>query len=118
MTVLGHTAPSLLRGPTSAPPEPRWAGVTVMSRLPISNLALAVALAACAGCHEAGGAVADKPAPTPAAHAIVQPGAPGQASSVVVWVILVAVPPVALMVQIWVVPERWLSNAILVPSGE
>jgi len=54
-----------------------------MSRLPISNLALAVALAACAGCHEAGGAVADKPASTPAAHAIVQPGAPGQASTVV-----------------------------------
>jgi uncharacterized protein (DUF305 family) len=54
-----------------------------MRKLPISNLALAAAVAACAGCHQAGGAVADKPASTPAAHAIVQPGAPGQASTVV-----------------------------------
>jgi uncharacterized protein (DUF305 family) len=54
-----------------------------MTKLPISNLALAAAVVACAGCNQTSGDAAKPPAPTSAAHAIVQPGAPGQASTVV-----------------------------------
>lgn len=57
-------------------------GSSVMNRLPIFSLALAAAvgLSACGG----GGNTADQPASAPSAQApaIVQPGAPGQASSV------------------------------------
>jgi uncharacterized protein (DUF305 family) len=54
---------------------------TLMSRLPISSLALAAAVGVCAACHRAAGDAADQPASAPAAQAIVQPGAPGQAST-------------------------------------
>ena len=56
-----------------------------MNRLPISTLVLAAAVGVCAACHGAGGNAADKPAPASQAQApaIVQPGAPGQASAVV-----------------------------------
>jgi uncharacterized protein (DUF305 family) len=56
---------------------------TVMNRLLIACLALAAAAGVCAACHRAGGDAADQPATTVAAQAIVQPGAPGQASTVV-----------------------------------
>ncbi|HKW03123.1 MAG TPA: DUF305 domain-containing protein [Vicinamibacterales bacterium] len=56
-----------------------------MTKLPISNLALAAAICTGMGCSQpaGGGDAAKQPAATPAAHAIVQPGAPGQASTVV-----------------------------------
>jgi uncharacterized protein (DUF305 family) len=54
-----------------------------ISRLPIACVALAAVLGVCAGCHRAGGDAADRPASAPAAQAIVQPGAPGQASAVI-----------------------------------
>jgi uncharacterized protein (DUF305 family) len=56
---------------------------TLMSRRPISSLALALALGAGAACHRAGGDAAGQPASGPVAQAIVQPGAPGQASAVI-----------------------------------
>lgn len=55
----------------------------LMSRLPIFSLALAAAVGVCAACHRASGDAADQPASAPAAQAIVQPGAPGQASAVI-----------------------------------
>jgi uncharacterized protein (DUF305 family) len=58
-------------------------GGTLMSRLPISSLALAAAVGLCAACHRAGGDAAGQPASAPAAQAIVQPGAPGQASTAI-----------------------------------
>ncbi len=54
-----------------------------MNRLLIACLALAAAAGVCAACHRAGGDAADQPATTVAAQAIVQPGAPGQASTVI-----------------------------------
>lgn len=56
-----------------------------MRRLPIVSFALAAAVGVCAACHGAGGDAAGQPAPAPSAQApaIVQPGAPGQASTVV-----------------------------------
>jgi len=54
-----------------------------MSRPPFSSLALAAAVGVFAACHRAGGAAADQPASAPAAQAIVQPGAPGQASAAI-----------------------------------
>jgi uncharacterized protein (DUF305 family) len=54
-----------------------------MTRLSTYLLALAAAAGVCAACDRSGGDAAGKPAPAPAAHAIVQPGAPGQASTVV-----------------------------------
>jgi uncharacterized protein (DUF305 family) len=54
-----------------------------MSRLPISSLALAAAIGVCAACHRAGGDAAAQPVSAPAAQAVVQPGAPGQASTVI-----------------------------------
>ncbi len=54
-----------------------------MSRLPISSLALAAALGLCPACHRAGGDAGTQQAAAPAAQAIVQPGAPGQASAVI-----------------------------------
>lgn len=55
----------------------------VMSRLPISVLALAVAAGVGIACHRAGGDAAEQTTSAPAAQAVVQPGAPGQASTVV-----------------------------------
>src|SRR5689334_19135502 len=61
-----------------------------MIRIPVSILALAVAAAFCGACHS--GRTDEKPAnkqtapatePAPQTPAIVQPGAPGQASTVV-----------------------------------
>ena len=56
-----------------------------MSRGTITGLVLAAFVGVSAGCHgTAGDKAADKPpAAAPAAQAVVQPGAPGQASSVV-----------------------------------
>jgi len=56
-----------------------------MDRLPISSLALAAAVAVCAGCQRAGSETAGQPAASSAtaAQSIVQPGAPGQSSTVV-----------------------------------
>ena len=55
-----------------------------MNRLPISSLALAALVGVCTACQHAGTAAADQKTPAPAAApAIVQPGAPGQASAVV-----------------------------------
>jgi uncharacterized protein (DUF305 family) len=53
-----------------------------MSRLPIFSLALAAAVGVCAACHQSGDATG-QPASLPSgqAPAIVQPGAPGQAST-------------------------------------
>ena len=56
---------------------------TLMSRLPISSLALAAAIGVCAACQRAGGDATGQPASVPAAQAVVQPGAPGQASTVI-----------------------------------
>jgi uncharacterized protein (DUF305 family) len=56
--------------------------MALMSRLLISSLALAFAVGVCTGCQRAGGGAADQPASAPAAQAVVQPGAPGQASTV------------------------------------
>ncbi len=58
-------------------------GGTVMNRLPLFGLALTATLGVCAACDRAGGDAATRPATAPAAQAIVQPGAPGQASTVV-----------------------------------
>jgi uncharacterized protein (DUF305 family) len=55
----------------------------VMNRLRISRFALGVALGLCPACQSAGSGAAGEPAKGPAAQAIVQPGAPGQASTVV-----------------------------------
>ena len=55
----------------------------VMTRLSTLILPLAVAVGMCPACSRAGGDAAGQPAPAGAAHAIVQPGAPGQASTVV-----------------------------------
>jgi uncharacterized protein (DUF305 family) len=54
-----------------------------MTRLSTLILPLAVAVGMCPACSRAGGDAAGQPAPATAAHAIVQPGAPGQASTVV-----------------------------------
>jgi len=58
-------------------------GGTFMSRLLISSLALAAAVGMSAACHRAGGDAAAQPVSAPAAQAVVQPGAPGQASTVI-----------------------------------
>ena len=61
-----------------------------MIRIPVSILALAVTAGLCGACHSAGAGAntankqtAPATAPAPQAPAIVQPGAPGQASAVV-----------------------------------
>jgi uncharacterized protein (DUF305 family) len=54
-----------------------------MSRLLISSLALAAAVGAGTACRPARGDAADQRTSAPAPQAIVQPGAPGQASTVV-----------------------------------
>ena len=64
-------------------PLPVFEGGTLMSRLPISSLALAAAVGVSVACHRAGGDATDQTASAPAAQAIVQPGAPGRASTVI-----------------------------------
>src|SRR5579862_1402469 len=66
-------------------PLPSGRMETVMDRLPISSLALAAAVAVCAGCQRAGSETAGQPAASSAtaAQSIVQPGAPAQSSTVV-----------------------------------
>jgi uncharacterized protein (DUF305 family) len=54
-----------------------------INRLRIAGLVLVVAAGACAGSQQAGSDAANQPPNAPVAPAIVQPGAPGQASSVV-----------------------------------
>src|SRR5215472_15479681 len=65
-------------------------GWRVMIRIPVSILALAVTAGLCGACHSAGAGAnnankqtAPGTTPAPQAPAIVQPGAPGQASAVV-----------------------------------